>query len=317
MKNFIKTSLILFLIFLVIFGCLAVWAFKIEQRLVFINKKHLYVPDNNNKLEGLKVAVISDLHLGSRYINENKLEKIVSAVNNQAPDLIFILGDIDAKLITENYKNTLHITNCFKKLKSRHGTYAIYGNHDFKPANIVEPIYRNSNISLLIDSSVNIKTKKGNIFVAGLNDKWGHNTKKSISEVIANIPENEPIILLSHNPDVFPNVPARVNLTLSGHNHGGQICLPILGGFFIPSAYGQRYLKGYIVENNKHLFVSKGIGNLAPIRFGSIPEINILILHSQTKNNLIINTKPRTGIKTNFMYHYPKIRKIKLLQYIK
>ncbi|MGN0015447.1 MAG: hypothetical protein ACI37T_08530 [Candidatus Gastranaerophilaceae bacterium] len=110
-----------------------------------------------------------------------------------------------------------------------------------------------------------------------------------------------------HNPDVFPKIPQRVNLTLSGHNHGGQVYLPFIGGLFIPSVYNQRFVKGYIVENNKHLYVSSGIGNATQLRFGNIPEINLLTLHSQTQKTMITNTKPNTGIE-NLMTLYPKIK---------
>lgn len=312
--NKIKTIIFILLGVICILWIIAVgvlfWSLKTEQRLIMVNRQTLYVPDKNNQLEGLKIAVLSDLHLGSPYIDRKKLEKIIYLTNREKPDLIFILGDIDAKAVSMKYRNDNHIINCFKKLNAAYGTYAIYGNHDFTPQNVVEPILKRSNIPLIVDNFVKIKTKSGICNIVGLNDSWGHNTEKSILNITSKIPFDEPIIVLVHNPDVFPKVPQRVSLTISGHNHGGQICLPILGGLFIPSKYGQRYLKGYIVENNKHLYVSSGIGNSAPLRFGNIPEINILTLHSQTKKTLIINTKPRTGIK-NLMGLYPKIKNSK------
>jgi len=88
--------------------------------------------------------------------------------------------------------------------------------------------------------------------------------------------------LLSHNPDIFPRIPPRVTLTLAGHTHGGQINFPWLQQQVIPSRFGARYAKGHIIENEKDMFVSSGIGTTSvPLRIGIPPEIVILTLHSK------------------------------------
>lgn len=315
-NKFLKFCLVLIITFSLSIFTLIFYATKIEPQSLIVNKKTLYIPDNKKQLDGLKIAVLSDLHLGSPYIDSKKLEKIVSVVNHQKPDFIFILGDIDAVTISTKYKNKEHIINQFKKLNSKYGTYAIYGNHDFRPKNVVEPIYQKSHIPLIVDDFIRIKTKNGFCCIAGLNDKWGHNSQSEIHNLISKIPQNDLIILLAHNPDVFPKVPERINLTISGHNHGGQIYLPFIGGLFVPSKYNQRFVKGYIVENNKHLYVSSGIGNCAPLRFGNIPEINILIIKPQTKNHKIINTKPKKNT-INLMQEYRKIKNNRLYKNFK
>lgn len=309
-KIFWKIILIFICIIWITAVCVFTWSKFIEPRLLRINRQILYVPDANRQLNGLKIAVLSDLHIGTIYIDEKKIEKIISLTNLENPDIIFILGDLDSRSIAYSYKNKSHIINQFKKLSSKYGTYAIYGNHDFIPANIVEPILQKSKIPLIVDNFVKISDKTREFYVVGLNDKWGNNSQKSIDNVISEIPEKSAVILLVHNPDVFPLVPQRVNLTLSGHNHGGQIYLPLLGGLFVPSKYNQRYIKGHIAENGKHLYVSSGIGNMAPVRFGNIPEINILTLRSQDKKHLIINTKPKKGVN-NLMTLYPRIKSSK------
>ena len=84
-------------------------------------------------------------------------------------------------------------------------------------------------------------------------------------------------ILLTHNPDVFPSVPARFQLTLAGHTHGGQVALPLLGPLIVPSNFGSRYARGYIVEKDRSLFVTTGIGtSVMPVRFLVPPEISVL-----------------------------------------
>jgi predicted MPP superfamily phosphohydrolase len=101
----------------------------------------------------------------------------------------------------------------------------------------------------------------------------------SIPRALARVPADEPVLLLTHNPDVFPDVPPRVALTLAGHTHGGQVALPILGRPVVPSRYGQRYAYGLVVEGGRALFVSPGIGtSLLPVRFRVPPEISMVTL---------------------------------------
>ncbi len=90
------------------------------------------------------------------------------------------------------------------------------------------------------------------------------------------IEDDAPVILMAHEPDIFPRVPDRVALTLSGHTHGGQIRL---GGYspVVPSKYGNKYAYGHIQENGRDLLVSGGLGcSMIPVRFGVPPEINLI-----------------------------------------
>lgn len=95
------------------------------------------------------------------------------------------------------------------------------------------------------------------------------------------IPASSPVILITHNPDIFPDVPPRVSLTLAGHTHGGQVNLPLLGRPIVPSNFGQRYASGHVVEDGRHLFVSDGTGtSIIPARFRVPPAIVILTLRT-------------------------------------
>ena len=80
--------------------------------------------------------------------------------------------------------------------------------------------------------------------------------------------------MLSHDPDLFPGVPNRVALTLSGHTHGGQVAIPLIRRPLLPSYYGERYARGHIVEHGRHLLVTSGVGTSGlPIRFLAPPEV--------------------------------------------
>ena len=83
-----------------------------------------------------------------------------------------------------------------------------------------------------------------------------------------------------HNPDVFPDVPSRITLTLAGHTHDGQVDLPIAGRLIVPSVFGQRFAAGHVVEGGRHLFVTTGLGtSILPIRFRVPPVISILTVN--------------------------------------
>ena len=84
---------------------------------------------------------------------------------------------------------------------------------------------------------------------------------------------------MTHNPDVFPDVPARVALTLAGHTHGGQVRFPFVGAPVVPSRFGPRYAQGLVTEGGRHLFVTSGLGtSIFPVRFRVPPEIALLRL---------------------------------------
>ena len=105
---------------------------------------------------------------------------------------------------------------------------------------------------------------------------------RSGQETVAKVPEGQPMIALTHNPDIFPTLPQRVPLLLAGHTHGGQVRFPLIGTVVESSRYGDRYVRGHVVENNHHLFVTTGIGtSIMPVRFGVTPEIVMLTLKSK------------------------------------
>ena len=95
---------------------------------------------------------------------------------------------------------------------------------------------------------------------------------------LAALADDAPAILLAHEPDIFPRVPARVALTLSGHTHGGQVRLPGVP-LRVPSNYGARYAHGHVIEDGRHLIVSAGLGTSSlPVRFGVPPEVVLVEL---------------------------------------
>jgi len=124
--------------------------------------------------------------------------------------------------------------------------------------------------------------EEGNRFwLAGLGDQIAHRISRNqfrgeddLPGTLARVRTDDPILLLVHEPDIFPRVPDKVALTLAGHTHGGQIRLPLLWPSFVPSAYGARYAYDHIAEDRRQMVVSGGLGtSIVPLRLGVPPEI--------------------------------------------
>lgn len=273
-------------IFLIAVGALVlvlaltgIWAFLIEPSRLVVKQETIKLANWPTGFENLKIAVISDLHVGSPFIDAEKLRFIVLQINAMQPDLIVLLGDfmiqdvvggkqVEPEDFAENLKN----------LRARHGVFAVLGNHDWwydgpRVGRALEAV----GIRVLDDDVMKIERNGQAIWLAGLKDAWTNRT--DIDGTLRKVTDENPIVALTHNPDLFVRIPPGVILTLAGHTHGGQVNLPFFGRTKVPSEFGKRYAAGHIVENNHHLFVTTGIGtSIIPVRFRVPPEIVILTL---------------------------------------
>ena len=170
------------------------------------------------------------------------------------------------------------IAGILKDLTPQQRVYAVLGNHDWwYDGNRTRRALEANGIKVLENEVVPVSDPDTHFWLAGLADAW--TAPQSIEGTLAQIPAGDPVIALTHNPDVFLKIPATVSLTLAGHTHGGQVNLPLVGRLVVPSAYGQRFAAGHIVEGNRHLFVTTGIGtSVFPVRFRVPPEIVLLTI---------------------------------------
>ena len=258
---------------------LAAWAFLVEPNRLVFRDEVIQLPNWPTNFENLKIAVLADLHVGSPFIDADKLNYIVMQVNAAHPDLVLLLGDyviqevafgkfVEPEVSAQNLKN----------LRAPHGVYAVLGNHDWwYDGPRVRRALEDVGIRVLDDEVARIERDGQAIWLAGLADAWTNQT--NIKGTLAQVTDESPIIALTHNPDLFIRIPPRVTLTLAGHTHGGQVKLPLVGRLKVPSEFGQRYAAGHIVENNHHLFVTTGIGtSIIPVRFLVPPEVVFLTL---------------------------------------
>ncbi len=230
-------------------------------------------------LKGLRIAVISDLHAGSPYIDIAKLDRMVAMTNAAKPDLILLTGDyVITNVMGGRYMPIDTVAAHLKGLRAPLGVYAVIGNHDrWDDADHIVSSFQAAGLTVLENTHVFLPAPRNNIALVGLGDRenGGPKVKRSLAGITG------PALCFVHSPDVFPRLPPTCALTIAGHTHGGQVWLPLLGRPAVStvSRFGQRYAVGVIRENNKILFVSSGIGtSILPLRFGVPPEISLLTL---------------------------------------
>jgi predicted MPP superfamily phosphohydrolase len=203
---------------------------------------------------------------------------VVVRTNAQRPDVTVLLGDFIHKQSERWFVPPEATAEKLARLHARYGVVSVLGNHDWwYDGPRVRAAIESAGIRVLENDAVSLGDGASRFWVAGVGDLYTRHV--DIEAALSAVPENDAVILLTHNPDMFPGVPARVAVTLAGHTHGGQVVLPLIGRPIVPSIYGQRYAYGLVVENRRSLFVSPGIGtSIAPVRFGVPPEISIVTL---------------------------------------
>jgi len=239
----------------------------------------------------LKIAILTDIHACEPWMPVSRIVQIVEAANAVQADLIVLLGDYVAsvKKFRTRAIPPMEWAQPLGKLKAPLGVYAVLGNHDWwEDIHAVRAGFRSVRIPVLENRALKIDKGGVRFWLAGLGDQLAHylgsghryrgedDLDGTLNPTMA---DSDPVILLAHEPDIFPRVPKRVTLTLSGHTHGGQVWLPFVGRPVLPSRYGQRFGYGHVVENGRNLLVSSGLGVTAfPVRFMVPPEIAVVTL---------------------------------------
>lgn len=246
----------------------------------------------------LRVAVLGDVHACNPWMSLERIGEIVDRTNALNPDVILLVGDYSAGMnLVTSYVHSQDWAPALGRLSAPHGAYAVLGNHDWWEDKAARtrgygPTFGHlaleaAGIPVMENRALRLEKDGMPFWVAGLGDQLAFqynplpNGKRGADDVpgtLAHLTDEAPVLMMAHEPDIFPSMPERVSLTLSGHTHGGQVRVfgysPI-----VPSRYGNRYAYGHVVEEGRHLLVTGGLGcSIAPIRFGSPPEIALLDL---------------------------------------
>jgi predicted MPP superfamily phosphohydrolase len=258
---------------------LAADAFWIEPSRLVVNREEIQIPNWPASLSGLRIAFLSDLHIGSPHWGVKHLRALVDRVNAERPDLVLLGGDyLINGVLFGKFVPAKPIAAELGRLRAPLGVVAVLGNHDWwNDGSLVRAALEKNGIKVLDDEALRIATRGASFCLLGLADEEVR--KRSASQSLDLALPGMPLVVLVHEPDIFAELDGRAGLTLAGHTHGGQVKLPLVGRLIVPSRYGQRYAAGQIVENGRHLFVTTGVGtSIWPVRFGVPPEIALLTL---------------------------------------
>jgi len=258
-------------------------AFWLEPASLTVVSERIQLPKPLPK--PLKIAVLTDLHIGSPFNGMDKLRDVVARTNAAQADVICILGDLlsngpnGARSERPGFITPEQVSAELAHLRAPLGVFGVLGNHDnWLDHDRVASAMETNGVRLLEDKAQRLDTPAGSIWLAGVSDYWtrSHDVAAALAAVGT---DTAPIILITHNPDLFPEVPNRVSLTLAGHTHGGQVRFPFIGTPVVPSRFGVRFSAGHIVEGGRQLFVATGIGtSILPVRFRVPPAIAVLTI---------------------------------------
>ena len=240
----------------------------------------------------LRIALVADLHACRPFMPPARIAAIVEQVNGLAPDLICLLGDYAGHAWGSRTVAPAEVVPELLGLSAPLGVFAVFGNHDWKddPEASTHRVthwhraFAEAGIATLNNRATVIETAQGSFTLAGLDSQRAFRKRFSrattgADDLDAVLPALDPerfTLLMAHEPDIFARLPDHVDLTVSGHTHGGQI-RPFGRAMLVPSAFGTRYAYGHITKGQRQLVVSGGLGlSGLPLRWNMPPEVTLV-----------------------------------------
>ncbi len=225
----------------------------------------------------LTIALLSDIHLGNRAMDEERLSRIVSEVNAARPDLVLLAGDFmvghDAAGASQR---AVGLQAPLSRLNARLGVVAVLGNHDhWTSPNAVRAALVRAGITVLGNGA----SRRGPVAILGIDDAFsGHDDAAATLASwrrVGGIP-----LVLTHSPDVVRKLPGDLPIVMAGHTHCGQVVLPWVGPLLTRSPkqewrtlYDPRYRCGVVRDGSRVVLVTAGLGSgTSPIRLGAPPD---------------------------------------------
>jgi len=242
----------------------------------------------------LTIAMLSDIHAASPYMDKARIAGYVSQVNGLGADLIVLLGDYAGHVLGGRDLPPDAVAEGLSDLRAPLGVYSIFGNHDWRDDPASRPgarlatrwhrAFDAAGIPVLSNEALTLEADGVAFTLAGLESQRAFRRlmpykitgAHDLPGTLAGADPARFTLMLAHEPDIFPDLPETCDLTLSGHTHGGQIA-PFGRALVTPSRYGARYAYGHFQKGTRHMVVSGGLGESGlPIRFGRPREITVV-----------------------------------------
>lgn len=246
---------------------------------------------------GFRIVHLTDIHYGL-YFPAEALASLVEMTNELEPDLVAITGDF----VTRSRNYIEPVAEILSGLRASEGVYAVLGNHDFRvgPAEITNALERHG-IDVMRNQHTSLRRRGQRCYLAGIDDYY---YRADLTKAMRGIPQGAPTILLSHNPSIIDDAAEmKISLVLSGHTHGGQVRLPLVGCLYGRSEERMRFKKGRDSLGATQIYVSRGIGTVVlPVRYGCPSEIPQLVLEPHREYST------RSAIADGWLFARPHAR---------
>lgn len=246
---------------------------------------HLKLSRLPREFHGFRIAQLSDIHIGP-FMPASDVRRVVDMTNALKPDLIVLTGDY----ITWDPDTQGAAVDSLTGLKAPLGIYGCLGNHEMithTEASITR-LFAEHNVRILRYERAPIQVGKESLNLIGVDyeilRRRGHLDEHHVRQYLPGVDQlvqpGQVNILLSHNPNTFDRAAEMgIDLSLSGHTHGGQISLDFISPDLSIARLITPYVKGHFQKPGGQLYVNRGIGTIAvPIRFDAPPEITLFEL---------------------------------------
>jgi predicted MPP superfamily phosphohydrolase len=268
-RRFLKLFALLVVLALLLFG----WGFLNARADPVVRRASLALPDWPPGAPPVRVILFSDVHIASATMDSARLARIVGQVNALKPDLVLIAGDFASGHESARAAEMARGLAPLAGLRARLGTIASFGNHDeWTSPVLIRGSLEKAGVTVLDNQAV----QRGPLAVGGAGDAYTHHQDiPALREAMRHLGGAR--IVLTHSPDLAPQLPGDMPLLLAGHTHCGQIVLPLYGP--VTHVAAPRYRCGIVHEKGRTVVVTGGLGtSTVPLRFGAPPDLWLLIL---------------------------------------
>jgi|SRR5580658_5892912 predicted MPP superfamily phosphohydrolase len=267
---------------------MAVYSGEIDRHWLEVTRHDIHLSGLADAFDGLRIAQLSDIHM-DEFTEPYFVHHVVERINLMKPDMVLLTGDYVSNGLSSRQiaiRSAWQCAHILAQLECRH-LYGVLGNHDVTvDAKAVTEAFSANGITMLNNACLPIERSGERIWLAGLDDplEGNPNPELAIPASIRNVP-NQPIVLMCHAPDYADQLLAHpagkaVGLMLSGHTHGGQVRLPLVGALQLPEL-GRKYVEGWFRIDSMQLYVNRGIGTVGiPFRLDCPPEITLFTLRA-------------------------------------